>query len=236
MNTFYQIHKNNLLAILFLVVAIGIPLSTVRAQDQGFSMDFLGENSTIEVAEDGGTLEIVSNADGEVSQAIFKVGVIVRSDQLNLDCDTMIYTVKEKIIVAEGNPVIIKQGGGIDATCRHFRYNTETGKAELTGKPIIKQKGGNIVTGKKIILMQNKDGSTKVLVDSGKIKSGNGSNNSALRKPRAIDEEIEDQATITVRNEKEKDQKVSSTKSKSPIKIDSRSINKIPELDLDGDI
>jgi lipopolysaccharide export system protein LptA len=141
-----------------------------------FSMgDMLGSGNT-NVAFDG-SFEIERDQNtGEVLNLKVTKGVHVRSDQMNLDCDLLIYDKQSGHMVATGEidrPVHLKKDDVI-ATCQKLEAYPDEGKSVLTGKPVVKQGGANAgeMRGSKVTLIQ-KEGKMRVLVDGGGPGGGN---------------------------------------------------------------
>ncbi len=145
-------------------------------------LKLFGPNSQIHTNPDTGTMSSKSNPKGELSEIVFRNEVVVRSERLNLDCDTFTFTADDNTIVATGNPLTMHVRDGQEITAERLVYDLDADKIELTGRPVIKNKDGSIVTGYKIILSKLNNGSSTIIIEGGPKKNSTENNGKPIRK------------------------------------------------------
>lgn len=138
-----------------------------------------------------------------------KSGVHIISEALELKCDTFEYNGTQKVVVATGNPLFMRQGD-ISANCGKFVFYPEKKRSELSEKPVIfsKDKTGKTVetTGKKIFIEQDAQGNTSVM--------------------------IEGNAQLNVQAKEETKKSPEQKEAEKPTKIDETTIKKIKEVEM----
>ena len=142
---------------------------------QGALIDFEGSFDTQFDSETGGLIELTINRD-----------IRIRSEKLDLDCDFLKYDVGKDRIIATGrtkHPVKLRQGKTMAASCQRLEIYPNDGKSILTGNAVIHQKTADgkdagKTTAKRITIIQQKDGGSRILIDSGgQVEIGNGKTN-----------------------------------------------------------
>ena len=181
--TGHVIHRLWVPGVALFVLTVGLCAGVWAQGSEGLDLEkLLGPGATLQVAPNVGTFRTVTDSENQFSEAIFETGVVVRSPKFNLDADKLVYNGKTNRLYAYGKPVRLKQDQA-DATCRKFTYEVDAGKLILEGKPVIQQKTrdangkvtkGPKISGGRITLIQKKDGSTELIVDSGGLIEAGG--------------------------------------------------------------
>ncbi len=161
----------------------GLAPVTVWAQDEeGGAASFSPEKLLpgLKDLKADGELNIETDEKGEVSQFQMTDNVILVSQDLDLQCDLLIFDAAKKCLIAKstvsGHRVKVRSKD-VKATCLELRSYVEEKRTVLTGSPVVLQKGMTMA-GEEITMTQTEKGGNKVKVRGPKMNSTTSGNKS----------------------------------------------------------
>ncbi len=121
-----------------------------------------------------GEMIVETDEKGEVSELRMSDNVVLVSRDLDLECDLLVFAADKQCLIAKatvsGHRVKVRKVD-VKARCLELRYYQDDGKMVLTGNPEVEQKGGMLMKGEEITIVQGANGKTKVSTRGPRITS-----------------------------------------------------------------
>jgi lipopolysaccharide export system protein LptA len=121
-----------------------------------------------------GEMIVETDEKGDLSELRMSDNVVLVSRDLDLECDLLVFAADKQCLVAKatvaGHRVKVRKQD-VKARCLELRYYQEDGKMVLTGSPEVEQKGGMLMKGEEISIIQGANGKTKVMTRGPRITS-----------------------------------------------------------------
>lgn len=217
---------------------VGAPAPAFAQQGLDDMKGVFGDDTDLEAD----TITMESDKDGKLTTMIAKGSkriVTVRSKKMNLDCDLFTYNLDRDRLIAKGRPVRMNKED-VRATCENFEYYPKSGKAVLTGNPIVSQKQGGrwtTLTGEVVKINQLPDGRQTITIEGGSNprRSRIQMRGSADTKPTDASAQGIQPAQIEMATDEPAKPKKSKKQAGEPVEIDQTKVDKIPESSIGGD-